>query len=371
MAFPEAMPLLAPLAPWFETVKRAMPWRMADLDAPHPDPYAVLVSEIMLQQTQVATVIPYFQRWMVRFPDLATLAGASEDEIHGLWAGLGYYRRARSLQGAARALVAAGGWPGDLDGLLALPGLGPYTAAALGAQAFQWPTAALDGNAFRVLARLLALDGDPKPYAAALRTWLAPALAHHGPSRLTQAIMELGATLCGPTPRCASCPLQARCAAHRQGTTASIPPVAPRAKPKEAELYLVAIASPSGWLVRPPTAKGLLAGLWSWPSVTADLAEGAADTPLPYGTAEGRAWPGWVQVYTHRRETIHPVALRLSAQPEAPDGLRWIPAADLGALPMGKRDQRLRQHLEEAASPGALGGAEWAAAQSFIKGILR
>jgi A/G-specific adenine glycosylase len=371
MAFPEAVTLLAPLAPWFEGVRRAMPWRMEDLDAPHPDPYAVLVSEIMLQQTQVATVIPYFQRWMVRFPDLASLAAAEEDEIHGLWAGLGYYRRARSLQGAARALVAAGGWPGTLDGLLALPGLGPYTAAALGAQAFQWPTAALDGNAFRVLARLLALDGDPKAYAATLRTWLEPALAQHGPSRLTQAIMELGATLCAPTPRCASCPLQARCAAHLQGTTGSIPPVAPRARPKEAELYLLAIASPSGWLVRPPSAKGLLAGLWSWPSVTAAVAEGAAEASLPYGAVEGRAWPGWVQVYTHRRETIHPVALRLPAQTEAPAGLRWIPAADLGALPMGRRDQRLRQLLEEASSPGALGGAAWAAARELFLGNIK
>ena len=278
MDFPPAVPLLAPLAPWFEQVKRAMPWRAEDLDGLHPDPYAVLVSEIMLQQTQVATVIPYFLRWMVRFPDLAALAAAEEDELHSFWAGLGYYRRARSLQGAARRL-AAEGWPRDLAGLLELPGLGPYTAAALGAQAFQWPTAALDGNAFRVLARLLALEGDPKGFAVGLRQWLRPALAQHGPSRLTQALMELGATVCTAAPRCPSCPLLGACQAHRQGSTGRIPPSMARSRPKEAELYLVAIASPSGWLLRPPAATGLLAGLWCWPSCAPETGDGGKPPP--------------------------------------------------------------------------------------------
>ena len=290
MALPDALTLLSPLPPWFQRVHRKLPWRAEDLDALHPDPYAVLVSELMLQQTQVATVIPYFERWLLAFPDLQSLAAASEDELHSQWAGLGYYRRARLLQGAARAL-AQHGWPKDLDGLLALPGLGPYTAAALGAQAFQWPTAALDGNAFRVLARLLALEGDPKLQAAALRVWLTPALAQHGPSRLTQAIMELGATVCTPTPRCGSCPLQEPCQARQQGSTGRIPPPAVRAKPKAAELYLVAMASPAGWLVRPPSSQGLLAGLWSWPWVEPALA-GAAEVTAPYPTTEGRSWPG-------------------------------------------------------------------------------
>ena len=214
MPWPDSALLLAPLAPWFEQVKRRLPWRAEDLDRPH-DPYAVLVSEIMLQQTQVATVIPYFQRWMLRFPDLAALAAAGADEVHGSWAGLGYYRRARNLQLAA-GILAREGWPADLEGLLALPGLGPYTAAALAAQAFQWPTPALDGNAFRVTARLLALDGDPRRAAAELRAWLRPALAAHGPSRLTQAIMELGASLCAPQPHCSACPLQSACRCNQQ-----------------------------------------------------------------------------------------------------------------------------------------------------------
>jgi A/G-specific adenine glycosylase len=316
----------------------------------------------------VATVIPYFQRWMARFPTLAALAAADEDEIHGLWAGLGYYRRARNLQLAA-AILARQGWPADLDGLLALPGLGPYTAAALAAQAFQWPTPALDGNTFRVAARLLALEGDPRREAASLRAWLQPALAAHGPSRLTQAIMELGATVCAPAPRCPACPLRGVCAAHLQGSTGRIPPALPRAKPKETELYLLAISSPAGWLLKPPARKGLLAGLWSWPLIPAGTAAaGAAELGLPYRAAEGRSWPGWVQVYTHLRQTIHPLALHLGAPCGAPEGLVWVPAAELGALPMGKRDQRLREHLGQPTSFLPWTAEDWGAALAILGG---
>jgi A/G-specific adenine glycosylase len=365
MAFPDAPTLLAPLGPWFETVKRTLPWRCEDLDRPHPDPYQVLVSEVMLQQTQVATVIPYFQRWLARLPTLAALAAAGEDEIHGLWAGLGYYRRARNLHLAA-AVLAREGWPADLDGLLALPGLGPYTAAALAAQAFQWPTPALDGNAFRVAARLLALEGDPRRQAPALRAWLQPALRAHGPSRITQAIMELGATLCAPAPQCAACPLQAGCQARLQGSTGRIPPVLPRARPRETELYLLAISSPAGWLLRPPARKGLLAGLWSWPWVLAGSAAGAAEPARPYRAAQGRSWPGWVQVYTHLRQTIHPLALDLETARPAPEGLVWVPAGELAALAMGKRDQRLREHLAQPGSFLPWTGEDWGAALALL-----
>jgi A/G-specific adenine glycosylase len=364
MRLPDAEPLLTPLGSWFDRVKRTLPWRSEDLDRPH-DPYRVLVSEVMLQQTQVATVIPYFERWMARFPDLASLAAADEDAVHGHWAGLGYYRRARNLQLAA-AVLARDGWPADLEGLLALPGLGPYTAAALAAQAFQWPTPALDGNAFRVAARLLALEGDPRRAAAELRAWLRPALAALGPSRITQAIMELGATVCTPAPRCPACPLRAACRAHLEGSTGRIPPALVRAKPRETELYLVAIASPQGWLLRPPARKGLLAGLWSWPWVEAGAHAGAAESAIPYRTAEGRSWPGWVQVYTHLRQTIHPLALRLEAPRAAPGGLSWVADGDLAALPMGRRDQRLREHLARPASFLPLGGEDWGAALAVL-----
>lgn len=364
MPFADATTLLAPLAPWFDAVRRPMPWRAGDLDAPHPDPYAVLVSEIMLQQTQVATVIPYFLRWMERFPDAAALAAGTEDEIHGLWAGLGYYRRARSLQGAARA-IAERGFPRTLEGLLDLPGLGPYTAAAVAAQAFQLPTPALDGNAFRVAARVLALEDDPRRHAGALRDWLAPALAAHGPSRLTQAVMELGATVCTPVPRCASCPLQGACAARALGIQERIPPAQPRTKVTEVEIHLAAVESGRGWLLRPPGAKGLLAGLWSWPWAGA-VAEfqGAAEPATGYGI-EGKEPAGWIQVYSHRRETVRPIVARVATE-AAPPGLEWVAADRLSDLPMGRRDQRLRDAVDAPGTP--LTGAGLNALRAILEG---
>ncbi|GLH66364.1 A/G-specific adenine glycosylase [Geothrix edaphica] len=357
MLWPSAPTLLAPLAPWFEVARRDLPWRAGDLDAPHPDPYAVLVSELMLQQTQVATVIPYFTRWMEQFPDPEALAEAGEDTVHKAWEGLGYYRRARFLKAAA-GTIAAEGWPGDLEGLARLPGLGPYTAAAVGSIAFQWPAPALDGNAFRVLARLLLIEGDPKARATDLRVWLAPALAAHGPSRLTQALMELGATVCTPAPTCGGCPLADRCGARRADRTGEIPPVAKRAKPKASSLWLVALEAEGHVLLHAPAAKGLLAGLWRWPALDAEA------VPAGRGAASLTAWPGWIQVYTHRRESVSPLHLRLDRRFQAAEGLRWIPIGDLPALPLGKRDQRLRDLLAtpgqrplEAPDPFALIGA--------------
>jgi A/G-specific adenine glycosylase len=342
MSWPAASALLAPLAPWFEAVRRDLPWRAGDLDAPHPDPYAVLVSELMLQQTQVATVVPYFARWMARFPTAASLAEADEDMVHKAWEGLGYYRRARFLKAAA-GCIATEGWPGDLEGLAGLPGLGPYTAAAVGSIAFQWATPALDGNAFRVLARLLLIEGDPKARAAELRTWLAPALEAHGPSRLTQALMELGATTCGPAPACESCPLAEDCGARRAGRAAEIPPAAKRPKPKVSALWLVALEAEGHVLLHPPAAKGLLAGLWRWPALE------IPDFPAQAAHGDFTAWPAWTQVYTHRREAVAPLHLHLGARFPAAEGLRWIPAGELPSLALGKRDQRLRDLL---ATPG-------------------
>lgn len=324
---------------------------------PHPDPYAVLVSELMLQQTQVATVMPYFTRWMDRFPTAQSLAEADEDTVHKAWEGLGYYRRARFLRAAAGS-VASDGWPGDLEGLTGLPGLGPYTAAAVGSIAFQWPTPALDGNAFRVLARLLLIEGDPKERAPDLRTWLAPALEAHGPSRMTQALMELGATACAPAPACGACPLSGRCGAHLAGRAGEIPPAVKRAKPKASALWLVAFEAEGHVLLLAPSAKGLLAGLWRWPALDA---AGLTPQPTAFSPQPGTAWPGWVQVYTHRREAVSPLHIRLSSRFAPADGLHWVARGDLRGLPLGKRDQRLRDLLDtpgqvplEAPDPVAL-----------------
>ena len=342
MSWPSSSELLAPLAPWFDRVRRDLPWRAADLDVPHPDPYAVLVSELMLQQTQVATVIPYFTRWLDAFPDPRALAEAPDDAVHKAWEGLGYYRRARYLKAAAANLVAEG-WPGDLEGLAGLPGLGPYTAAAVGSIAFQWPTPALDGNAFRVLARLLLIEGDPKDRATDLRAWLVPALAALGPSRLTQSLMELGATVCSPSPACGGCPLSDRCGAHRAGRTGDIPPVAKRAKPKATSLWLVAFEAEGHLLLHDPAAKGLLAGLWRWPTFDLGI---HAPQPIAPSPQPITAWPGWTQVYTHRREAVNPLHIGLATRFPPAEGLHWVSRVELQGLPLGKRDQRLRDLLD-------------------------
>lgn len=347
MAWPPSERLLAPLAPWFDAHRRDLPWRAADLDAPHPDPYAVLVSELMLQQTQVATVLPYFHRWMARWPDVQALAAASEEEVHKAWEGLGYYRRARLLHAAAKA-VAGQGWPPDLEGLKALPGLGDYTAAAVAAQAFQHPEPALDGNVFRVAARLLALEDDPRTRARELRPWLRPALSAHGPSRMVQALMELGATVCTPLPRCGACPVSAGCEARRLEATDRIPPAAKRAVPRESEFTLVAAEAGGRWLVKEPRGRGLLAGLWGWPAVASPVLDGvrAAEALDGFSAVDARAFEEWTQVYTHRRERVRPLHLRLPQPFSAPAGFQWVDAARLAALPMGRRDGRLRGLLE-------------------------
>ena len=348
----------------------ALPWRCEDLDRPHPDPYAVLVSEVMLQQTQVATVVPFFLRWMARLPDLPALAAAEEDQVHGLWAGLGYYRRARNLRLAA-GILARQGWPADLAGLLELPGLGPYTAAALAAQAFQWPTPALDGNAFRVAARLLALEGEPRLRAEALRAWLRPALEAHGPSRITQAIMELGATLCAPAPRCAACPLRAACRAHLEGSAHRIPPPGSGPGPRRPNSSCWPSLRRPGGCSGPRPPRGCWRACGAGPGSRPEPRDGAAEAARPYRAGEARAWPGWVQVYTHLRQTVHPLALRLEAAPPAPEGLAWVAAGDLAGLPMGKRDQRLRERLDQPAGflPWDRGGVgRGAGGASFLVG---
>lgn len=346
---PDATRILRPLGEWFDAHRRSLPWRALDLDRPHPDAYAVLVSELMLQQTQVSTVIPYFSRWMSRFPDLGSLASAAESEVFGLWSGLGYYQRARNLQRATQ-VIAEQGWPTTVEGLRQLPGLGPYASAAVAAIAFQLPEPALDGNAFRVLARLLGLEADPRTLRGPLESWLRPALASLGPSRLTQALMELGATHCGRKAVCDACPLATHCAALKMGAQQRIPPPRPRAKSTEVRLWLLAIHCQEQWLLVPPKHKGLLSGLWSWPHLTQETwAEETATVPQGMWT-----WKGWTQVYTHRREIIQPLRLDIH-EPIPMSGCTWLHGSELGRLAFGRRDQLMRDLLETPALPPLMG----------------
>jgi len=198
------------LGAWYATAQRDLPWRRTT------DPYAITVSELMLQQTQVVTVIPYYERWIKLFPTWQSLAKAHESAVLKAWEGLGYYRRARNLHALARAVAAQGGeLPRSEEGLRALPGIGPYTAAAIGSIAFGLPLAVLDGNVMRVLTRLLALSDDiARPDTRAKLQEIADRfLDRRAPSNHNQAVMELGATVCLPhKPLCLICPLQNGCA---------------------------------------------------------------------------------------------------------------------------------------------------------------
>jgi len=242
--------------------------------------YRVWLSEVMLQQTQVATVVPAFQRFVGRFPDVASLARAPLDEVLGLWSGLGYYSRARNLHRAAREIVAQGGFPGQLEGLMRLPGVGRSTAAAIVSLAFDRPAAILDGNVRRVLARHAGIDGWPGDPAVTRRLWaeaesrLPPPDAPPGAARAyTQGLMDLGAGVCHRRhPACGACPLAGDCAAHRHGLVARIPaPRPPRQRPWR-RIALLLDAGPDGVLLVRRPERGVWGGLWCLP-------EGGADEP--------------------------------------------------------------------------------------------
>ena len=276
------------LLQWYRAGHREMPWRT------HVAPYRTLVSELMLQQTRVETVIPYFERFMAAFPTVEDLARAPEQRVLELWAGLGYYSRARNLQRAAVAVVEAGGFPRDLVGLQALPGVGPYTAGAVASIALGLDAAVVDGNVERVVARVFALSLT----ATALRkrvweeaTRAVAATVQHEPGAagdFNQALMELGATVCTPrSPLCGHCPLAASCAG--KANAAAFPVKAPKkVSPVVRATAVVRVVDGRVWLGKRP--EGLLGGLWE-PPISGEWSV----------TSATRSVAEVVHVFSHRR----------------------------------------------------------------------
>ncbi len=267
-----------------------MPWRALPGEA--ADPYRVWLSEIMLQQTTVAAVVPYFHRFLARFPDVSRLAAAPADAVMSAWAGLGYYARARNLHACAKAVAASGGvFPSTLEGLLALPGIGPYTARAVAAIAFGVPVVPVDGNVERVMARLYAITrplpgSKPELAAAAARFGEDPA-PRARPSDFAQALFDLGATLCTQSPACGICPLTLDCAARRAGIAADLPARAPKkARPiRHGAAFWLTDASGRVLLRRRPS-RGLLGGMTElpgteWRAAPWARAEAEALGPMP------------------------------------------------------------------------------------------
>lgn len=258
---------------WFHRQARDLPWRKTT------DPYAIWISEIMLQQTQVKTVIPYWERWMKKFPTVKALADADKSQVLKLWEGLGYYSRARNLQKAARQLVEFGGreFPRKRDQLLSLPGIGPYTAGAISSIAFNQPSPILDGNVIRVLSRLFALKGDPKLPKNNRRLWQISKSLVESASLLTgegrpcsdfnQGLMELGALVCLPRqPFCQACPLSGSCQAYALGQTETLPEIPRRPSPRQRHFLALVCQRGDRFLVRQRPADGINASYYEFPA---------------------------------------------------------------------------------------------------------
>ncbi|MBN8480400.1 MAG: A/G-specific adenine glycosylase [Xanthomonadales bacterium] len=344
------------LLAWFDRHGRHdLPWQ-------HPrDTYRVWLSEVMLQQTQVRTVIPYFERFVAALPDLAALAAAPLDAVLALWSGLGYYSRARNLHRCARLCIErhGGQLPRDIDALSALPGIGRSTAAAILAQVHGDRHAILDGNVRRVLARFHGVIGWPGSAAVQKRLWEL-ADAHTPAARTadyTQAIMDLGATVCTRAkPRCEACPLVHGCVALRDGLVASLPTPKPaRAIPERTTTMLV-VHDDSGRVLlerRPPT--GVWAGLWSLPECF-DISVIEAELARRHARSIGarRHLPELRHAFSHYRLRISPVCLSATAvAPAIGDGdtLRWATPTQLGGIGLPAPVRKLLESLAEEVPP--------------------
>ncbi|MGD9559485.1 MAG: A/G-specific adenine glycosylase [Oscillospiraceae bacterium] len=325
-------PFAAALLAWYDENKRALPFRQ------DPTPYHVWVSEAMLQQTQVATALPYYERFIARLPTVAHLAACGEDELHKLWEGLGYYSRARNLQKAARVVMQqhGGQLPASYAALLALPGVGPYTAGAIASIAFGLPEVAVDGNVLRVASRLLASDGDiTRPEVKrALSEEVRRQQPAARPGDFNQALMELGALICLPAnPRCAACPLAALCRAKALGIQHTLPVKAPPKAKRSVDVTVLVVHSGARVLLQQRPPRGLLAGLWQPLTFEEKLSETEAAARLAAlvpGAQLAGALPAGRHIFTHR---VWQMTGWLCTAPQgvaAPAGpFRFVPAEEV------------------------------------------
>jgi A/G-specific adenine glycosylase len=306
------------LADWYRRGHRDLPWRRLT------DPYRIWVSEIMLQQTRAQAVIPYYQRFLDRFPTVEALASAAEQDVLALWAGLGYYSRARNLRRAAQLVVEAGGFPRDYDAIRALPGVGDYTAAAIASIAFGSPYAVVDGNVLRVVARMENDSSDigsartRERFRAIVQGWM----GRLQPGVFNQALMELGATVCLPAnPHCGHCPIAADCRALAAGTVAQLPVKLRKIEPVAIAAVLLLVRRGGRVLLRQKDAGARrMAGFWELP----------APEELP-GSRAGKTWGEFRHTITHHRYTF--TVQSASVRAPGPD-FRWFSARELKDIPL-------------------------------------
>jgi A/G-specific adenine glycosylase len=318
------------LLAWWDAGHRDLPWRFPQHGA---DPYRVWLAEVMLQQTRVDTAVPYFLRFVARWPTLPALAAAADAEVLAAWSGLGYYARCRNLLAAARAALARhGGLPASVEALADLPGLGPYTVGAVASIAFAIPAAAVDGNVARVLSRLHAVRGDPRsPKVKRRLAALAASLVDPArPGDWNQALMELGATVCAPRrPDCGRCPLASACLARKEGRTGEIPARTARRRPVPMRVALVRVERGGRLLLFRAPERGLLAGTWGLPGLRVPDGEDPAGFlrrnalhDLGLRVEIGAELASVTRVLTHRRLELRIHAATLLGRPPR-DASRW------------------------------------------------
>lgn len=344
-----AVPLpidVAQLLRWYRAERRDLPWRRT------PTPYRVCVSEVMLQQTRVETVLPYYRRFLRLFPSWAALARADAERVLSAWEGLGYYRRARLLREAAAVVTARGGrLPRTAAGLRELPGIGAYTAAAVASIAFGAAEPVIDGNVERVLGRVLGLDVSPRRARALLAARLRATIPTDAPGEFNQALMELGATVCTHRrPRCGACPVSARCHARRSGDPEAWPRRERRRRSPLEHQTALAVLREDRVLLRQRSSNGLLGGLWGLPSfVTGKGAIGEHQALRHFRDLAGwsvrldRRLPALRQVYSHLVVLVTPIVCSPAGREKTPAvsaPFRWASTADLERLPLARIDRR-------------------------------
>ncbi len=339
-AKPKTAPDTAALLAWYDVSARVLPWRVRG--SAKPDPYRVWLSEIMLQQTRVETVLPYFAKFLARWPDITSLANARQEEVLSAWAGLGYYARARNLHACAKAVVAefSGRFPEDEAELRRLPGIGAYTSAAISAIAFGRKATPVDGNIERVMSRLFAVEEKLPAAKKALARLAAEMTPMHRAGDFAQALMDLGATICTPRkPACGICPWIKECAARERGDQETFPRKAEKTEGRLRKgAAFVAIREDEHILLRTRAEKGLLASMTEVPGSewSADYKEKDALEAAPLADVKWLKTAGIVRhVFTHFPLELTVYAARVPKRTRAPKGMRFVQLSSLGdeALP--------------------------------------
>ncbi|WP_179393495.1 A/G-specific adenine glycosylase [Sporosarcina sp. JAI121] len=323
------------LLSWYRREKRDLPWRRTS------NPYYIWVSEVMLQQTRVETVIPYYERFIENFPTMEALANADENDLLKMWEGLGYYSRARNLQAGVREVMSnyGGEVPANRTEISTLKGVGPYTAGAVLSIAYGVPEHAVDGNVMRVVSRLLLIEDDiaiPRTKKI-FETVIMDLIDKEDPSSFNQGLMELGATICTPKPRCLLCPVMDFCLAFQEGRQEELP-----VKTKKTKMEIIPVASfairnaQEEWLLRQRPAKGLLAGLWEFPMVERVGVESPQDMALQHFGIELKETVdilSFKHIFSHLTWEMKSFGARIEKAAPIPEGYRFFTEDEVEALP--------------------------------------